>query len=380
MQYRLIFATLVMAVLSLGFREALLQSATVVVVPATEQDSVHRWGVSLAGPEFGTDSATFCNESPGVFGRDYTYNSEPSVRYFCSKGATLLRIPIRWERIQPRLGQSLDELELARLRVLVGWAAKHRGRVIIDVHNFGRYTMLADGRPRSLIIDQECKGQTPVSRHHFADLWRRLALAFHDEPAVQSFGLMNEPHDMGVSNWHKISQVAVDAIRATGDTRQILVAGNDWSKAHRFAAANGPKAWIRDPADNIAYEAHCYFDRDGSGRYEKSYDQEAAGDSQLQERGEDRLRDFSTWCENNRVKGFIGEYAVPGNDPRWLQCLENFQSAMRAANMDGCYWAGGEWWGNYPLSIQPSAGFTQGAKALRVLMNSSGNRVSKGDS
>src|SRR5690348_2990449 len=70
-----------------------------------------RRGVSLAGAEFGTQKADFCNDNPGAFGRDYTYNSERTVAYFCEKNFGLLRLPLRWERVQPRPGQALDEAE-----------------------------------------------------------------------------------------------------------------------------------------------------------------------------------------------------------------------------------------------------------------------------
>src|SRR5262245_32279522 len=92
-------------------------------------------GVSLAGPEFGTHKAGFSNLSPGIFDRDYTFNHEPTSAYFCKQGLRLLRIPVRWERLQPRLGQALNGVELARLRTAVGWAGKNGGQAIIDVHN-----------------------------------------------------------------------------------------------------------------------------------------------------------------------------------------------------------------------------------------------------
>jgi endoglucanase len=362
------WGTLGLCILALGFHEATSLSAIPGTPPADRPPAAARWGASLAGAEFGADRPGFSNQSPGAFGRDYTYNTERTVQYFCERGAKLLRAPIRWERIQPRLGEELDPLELARLRMLIGWARKHGGSVIIDLHNYGRYTSAEDGRPRSWIIDQEWQGRVAVSRQHFADLWRRIAKAFRDEPGVHGFGLMNEPHDMGASNWHEISQTAVDAIRATDDRRLVLVAGDNWSKAHQFGECNGPSAWVRDPAGNIAYEAHCYFDRDGSGRYELSYDRELAADPELEQRGEKRLARFTDWCDKNHVRGFIGEYAVPTNDARWLTMLARFQTDMRRAGFEGCYWAAGEWWGSYPLTIQPTLDFTKSSPALAILM------------
>ena len=42
-----------------------------------------------------------------------------------------------------------------------------------------------------------------------------------------------------------------------------------WSKVH-------PKAWISDSAGNHRYEAHFYFDRNGSGNYADTYRDEVA--------------------------------------------------------------------------------------------------------
>jgi endoglucanase len=324
-------------------------------------------GVNLAGPEFGTNAPAFSNENPGMFGRDYTYNTEQTTQYFCERGFRLLRLPIRWERIQPRLGEDLDALELARLRVAVGWAKKHGGRVVIDLHNYGRYVLVRNGKPHAVIVDQSIDGETPVSRAHFADLWRRLARAFKSDSTVHSYGIMNEPHDMGLSSWKEISQAGVDAIRAEGDGRLLLVAGDGWSKAHTFSTSNGSEAWIKDSHANVAYEAHCYFDHDGSGRYFRSFDQESTAEADLAGRAVRRLKHFQDWCGKNNVRGIVGEYAVPGNDPRWLDVLKSFQTALDEAGMAGCYWAGGEWWANSSSAIQPRDGFRTDAPQMAVL-------------
>jgi endoglucanase len=323
--------------------------------------------VSLCGAEFGAEKDNFSNENPGVFGRDYTYNSERTAAYFCDRGLRLIRLPFRWERILPRLGQALDAAELKRLKTAVEWVRKCDGQTILDVHNYGRYCILNRGKKRECIIDQRVGGTVVVTRRHFADLWRRLARVFRDEPAVYAYGLMNEPHDMGSSDWQEISQAAVDAIRGEKDHKLILVGGDGWSNAHRFAEVNGDRAWIEDPAAKIAYEAHCYFDSDCSGRYELDYDRELSRDAQLERRGEERLKPFARWCQKNRVTGFLGEFGIPAGDERWHKVLARFLRALDDAGMDSCYWAAGEQWGNYPLSIQPRRDFQQAAPQLRLL-------------
>jgi endoglucanase len=332
-----------------------------------EARTMARRGVSLSGAEFGADKADFSNENPGVFDKDYTYNSERTTAYFCDQQLRLLRLPFRWERLQPRLGEALDETELKRLKTAVAWARNHRGEVILDVHNYGRYCLLRNGRKCECVIDERVGRSVAVTRQHFAELWRRLSREFHDEPAIYAYGLMNEPHDMGSSDWKAISQAAVDAIRGEKDDKLILVAGDHWSNAHRFAEFNGARAWIKDPANQIAYEAHCYFDHDFSGQYKQGYDKELADDPKTENRSEDRLMPFVRWCRSNRVRGFLGEYGIPASDERWQKLLSRFLRMLDDADMDSCYWAAGEWWGDYPLSIQPRRDFEQDAPQMRLL-------------
>jgi endoglucanase len=338
---------------------------------AEEAGKPPRRGVSLAGPEFATEKADFTNENPGEFGRDYTYNSERTVAYFCEHNLGLLRLPVRWERIQPRLRQPLNEAELDRLKTAAGWARKHRGELIIDIHNYGRYALgvaQSGDRPRRLecIIDHQA-GDLAVTRADFADLWRRLSEAFRDDAAVYAYGLMNEPHDMSGSDWQAISQAAVDAIRRQKDNKLILVAGDHWSNAFRFAEVNGRKAWIKDPAERIAYEAHCYFDHDHSGHYEQDYAAELSRDPRLETRGAERVKPFIRWCRANRAQGFLGEFGIPAHEPRWQPVLRHFLEELDRAGMEGCYWAAGEWWGSYPLSVQPHDNFQTPAPQLAVL-------------
>ncbi|MDB5172283.1 MAG: endoglucanase [Phycisphaerales bacterium] len=325
-------------------------------------------GVTLAGAEFGVKPGEFTNESPGEHGRAYLYNSERTVAYFAGHGFSLFRIPFRWERIQPRLGEALDAVELGRLREMVGHVKAHGGQAILDVHNFARYAVQRDEEAVEIIIDQE-PGGFAVTRKNFADLWRRLSDVFRGESAIYGYGLMNEPHHMGTSDWKLISQAAVEALRANNDKTLLLIPGLDWSSAERFADANGTRAWINDPADHIAYEAHCYFDHDSSGTYKQSYDKELEQDKALEHRGVRRLIQFAGWCAVNGVRGFVGEYGVPNDDPRWLLCLRHFLDALDKIGMPGCYWAAGEWWGDADrLSIQPRRNWAEPAAQLKVLV------------
>ena len=311
-------------------------------------------GVSLAGPEFGTHLTEFSNQNPGVFGQEYTFPTEKTIEYFSKAGVDLIRLPFRWERIQPTLGAELDSQYLRRIKKVTRAAFDNGMFVVLDLHNYGRYRLLKNGLARDYVIEERVSGEIPVSQEHFAGLWRRLALEFRGDKSVVGYGLMNEPHDMGNSDWKSISQSAVDAIRKYDRETALVVAGDDWSSAERFPEANGQHAWIRDPANHVVYEAHCYFDSDGSGKYENSFQAEQHADSDLRGRGVERVKPFLTWCHRNHVRGLIGEYGTPG-DSQWRNVTKEFLEACQKSQVGVCYWAAGEWWGDYSLSIQPKS-------------------------
>jgi endoglucanase len=323
----------------------------------------YRRGVDISGAEFGNNSI------PGTLGHDYTFESESTFQYFGNKGLGLMRFAVLWERLQPTPSGPLDPTYLANLKQVIGWAKAHGGSIILDIHNYGRYSFNSSGGVQTYIVDNAgADGSVRITRNDLADLWRRLSSEFKFEGTVYGYDLMNEPHDMAGGNWKTISHAAVDAIRANQDDKLILVPGDSWSSGNRWLQVNGPTSWIQDPANNFAYEAHVYFDSDESGTYAKSYDTELAANPNLAMVGQTRVSHFISWCATNKVRGIVDEYGIPGNEPRWNTVLDNFFTALDAAQMDGAYWAAGEWWGNYPLSVQPANNFTVDRPQLPELL------------
>ncbi|MCW8131335.1 MAG: glycoside hydrolase family 5 protein [Planctomycetota bacterium] len=319
-------------------------------------------GVNLAGPEFG-------GKVPGVLHKDYTFNNQKSFEYFAKKGLTVIRVPIKWDRLQPKPSGEFDAAYFEMFKKNVAWAREAGAKVLIDLHNYGRRGAEYKGERKGFIIGQEIEGEVPVKIADFQDVWRRLSKEFKDEPAIFGYGLMNEPHDMGTSDWKAISNAAVEAIRANGDKNLILVAGLSWSNARAWERHNGAESWVKDSADNFMYEAHCYFDVDNSGQYKLSYEDELKKNPKMPEVGRARVKDFTDWCRKNKVRGFLGEFGVPRDDPRWNEVLENFLQELDAAGMGGTYWAAGIFWGDrYPLTLHPSENFTQDRPQMAVLL------------
>lgn len=295
------------------------------------------FGVNLAGAEFG-------DVFPGEFGVHYTYPNAEELDYFKSKGLNLIRLPFKWERIQPTLYAPLDATELARMKTFVK-AAEDRGiLVLLDMHNYGR----RDFKGTSYAI-----GGSSLTIEHVTDVWGRLAEEFKSYTNIWGYGLMNEPHDLATSStWFNIAQALIDKIRSIDTKTTIVVGGDSFSSAARWLLASDNLRNLEDASNNLIFEAHIYFDNDHSGKYARSYDVEGATPMT----GVDRARPFVEWLKKNGLRGFIGEYGVPDNDPRWLETLDNMLMYLKDNCVNGTYWAAGPWWPTYSLSVEPKDG------------------------
>jgi hypothetical protein len=238
-------------------------------------------GINVAGAEFAAPNVApmskFSNTNPGTYERDYHYDGDGTFAYLAARGVKLARIPFRWERIAPRIGGPLNRAELQRLKAAVGRAGRAGIRVVLDMHNYGGY-YLSNGRQGV----RRTVGTSRLPRSAFADVWRRLSLHFRANTVVVGYGLMNEPTEMASLRstppqvlWERASQAAVTAIRHNGDRKWVAVSAYPWGSVWSFGASH-PRAWIRDPANRVRYEAHQYFDHDNSGTYRGSYEEELA--------------------------------------------------------------------------------------------------------
>jgi endoglucanase len=282
-------------------------------------------GINLSGAEFG-------KAIPGVHGVDYAYPTA-DLKAYAEQGITLVRLPFRWERMQPQLNGPLNQAELGRLKNFLSEADRQGIDVVIDNHNYGRF----NGKPI---------GDPAVPAQAFADFWKKIAVELKDSFALVGYDLMNEPHHMGgISRWPNAAQLATNAIRSVDMSRDIYVAGQGWSNTTTWQEVSGTLDII-DPANKIIYEAHQYFDGDSSGSYNQSF----TGEGGYANVGVDRIKPFAEWLKETGNRGTLGEFAVPDTDPRWLTVLDNAMDYMDAQGIDGMYWGGGSRWGDYQLS------------------------------
>lgn len=304
------------------------------------QTTILPFGVSLCGAEFGTDNL------PGTLNKDYIYPERSEVEYFANKGVSLMQLPFRWERIQHQLFAPLDGQELNRIKKFMTDCANTGVMVVLNMHNFARYKV----NGQEYIIGSP---EVPVAA--FNDVWKKLAYELRNFNNVYGLDIMNEPHDMGGYSWFNAAQETIKSIRQVNKDVAVMIEGESYSNAATWANQNDYLKNLVDPSDNLVYNAHCYFDNDYSGRYELGYD---ASNINAQT-GVEKVKPFINWLKANGKRGFVGEFGVPKTDKRWLPVLDNFLNYLTANNISGSYWAAGQWWKSYPLSLHPIAGNDQ---------------------
>lgn len=303
--------------------------------PSVADTASRPWyaGVNLAGAEFKG------KKIPGKVNKDYFYARKEHLDYFLNQGFNTIRLPFRWERLQPELGGDFDPKELSRIDKVVTHTTGKGGHLVLDPHNYAKY------RRKPI-------GSKDVPIKAFASFWAQLADRYKTNKGV-IFGLMNEPYKIRADHWRRAVEAAIAAIRATGARNLILVPGTAWTGAHswlkRHNGISNAVAFrtLSDPANNIAFEVHQYFDSNYSGTHDACQNEAI---------GENSLKKFTKWLRDNNHRGFLGEFGATNNEV----CLKALDRTLKyvGANADvwlgWTYWAAGAWWKKYRFNVHPS--------------------------
>jgi hypothetical protein len=166
---------------------------------------------------------------------------------------------------------------------------------------------------------------------------------------------MNEPNNMPTpQTWPNAAQAAVNAIRAVDMNTPIVVEGDEWASAQYWMSYNA-NLKITDPANDIIYSAHSYFDN-SSGLYSLSYAQQ--GDTA--QTGVHDVAPYLQWLKTNGYRGFVGELGVPSNDPQWIPLLNNVFNDLQANGVSSTVWnyempdSSPAWWASQIESTRSS--------------------------
>ncbi|WP_379771536.1 glycoside hydrolase family 5 protein [Flaviflagellibacter deserti] len=263
-------------------------------------------GVNLSGAEFKDIKQTSTTATPfGRLNKDYAWPDPLVLKGWQDRGVTVVRLPFRWERVQPDLR---GDVSLDHIAKLVEVASRGTTVVILDMHNYGnRWVSTPDGVKQAQIDGPSGL----VTRDDYADVWRKIAERFKDYPLVQ-FDLMNEPHDLKSADaateaeiLRRMYQAAIDAIRGAGATNSIHIEPPNWAKSGALVSSFSDAALsLRDPADNLIFQVHQYVDKGEKGILPDA----ANGDVDA---GRRKIEAATEWARKHRKILFLGEFGIP---------------------------------------------------------------------
>lgn len=289
-------------------------------------------GVNLAAAEFGKE---------GELGKKYVYPNDKEFQYFAGKGFKIVRIPFKWERVQPELRGEFDPANIAEIDRCVTQANAAGLVVLLDVHNYGGRKV--PGQEKGVAI-----GMDPaLTKEDFNDLWVRFSNRYKGNPMVW-FGLMNEPHKVPAKINAENMQAVVNAIRATGATNKILVPGTSYTGAHSWIKSGNAESFnnFKDSGNNFAFEVHQYLDKDSSGTHPQS----------VPGAGTKTMAAFTAWAKQHHYKAFLGEFgwAIDPASQKEGDDILSFMDRNKDVFIGYSYWAAGPWWpGTYMYTVEP---------------------------
>ena len=233
------------------------------------------------------------------------YPGDAQLDYYKGFGMNIVRLPFRWEEMQPVPFGELDAAQLSRIRQLVNGAFLRGMRIVLVADNRGRH--------RGMML-----GTADLPSSALGDLWQRVAREFRDDPAVYGLQIMSKP-EVVAGTWPAIAQETVDTIRRYRGSQMIFVDGECRSEARVWAECNAGLN-IRDPLNKIAYSASQFLDTYGRGLYRDGYDFD--GSYELQ--GAEYVQPFLDWAQARGARAVIAEFGLPWDDSRYVDLLNAY--------------------------------------------------------
>lgn len=215
-----------------------------------------------------TNSARFINEMfCQLVGPDFTadfwkkfkdvYVTREDIRFIKSTGANTIRLPFHYKIFtdEDYMGLTAAQDGFARVDSLVEWCRESELYLILDMHD-------APGGQTGDNIDDSYGYpwlfESEASQQLYADIWKRIASRYKDEPVILGYELLNEPIAPYFDNMDELNakleavyKRGVAAIREVDRNHIILLGGAQW---------NGNFKPFKDSRfdDKLMYTCHRY--------------------------------------------------------------------------------------------------------------------------
>lgn len=169
-------------------------------------------------------------------------------------GMNVIRLPFHYSMVMDKTEPGMyKESGFVRLDNAISMAKANGLYVILDLHGApgGQSTDQPTGR-----IDSNELWDSPEYQEMTVNLWKELALRYHDEPAIAAYDILNEPYGEGPRSGLEVElkqlcERIYATIRETGDEHVILFP----STQEGFFFYDSPEAM---GATNLGFTEHYY--------------------------------------------------------------------------------------------------------------------------
>lgn len=266
------------------------------------------YGQTLSGFEFGSNNI--------FVPKDWNIN------HWKHNGANIVRLPIKWEYLQPTLLGPLDATYVYEVKSVITKCNSLGLTVILDLHNFGKYNDLSSN----------------FTQENMVDVWTKLVAEFDSFQDIQ-YDLMNEPGTtVSGATQAAIYNACISAIRASS-TKIIHIPIRGSSGINTLANDYTSYISLLTLDANCLIQMHLYPDSDGSGTHSDVRSTAA------------QIYNLSAAFKLARLKGFKLFFGEVGtgygqNSIAWIDNFFDLCAKHKDVCAGWCWWADGGTWGD----------------------------------
>ncbi len=229
---------------------------------------------------------------------------------------------------------------LAKTDLVLGWAAKHHVKVVLDLHTPPGGKGFTTG---SLFVNA-------AAQQHFVEVWRKMTQRYKGNTTIWGFDLVNEPNDDETApdckDWQALSLVAGQAVREIDPDRTLII------EPSKYGGLTGWPNFNPLPLTHVVYSFHMYdpliFTHQGViGRDRGPVPYPGAIDGKMWNRDAllAAMQPAIDFAQRYRVHMYVGEFSAVRWAPGADHYLADVTSLFEAQGWDWSYHAYREWQG-----------------------------------
>jgi len=236
---------------------------------------------------------------------------------------------------------------LAKTDLVLGWAARHHVKVVLDLHTPPGGKGWSTG---SLFVER-------AAQKHFVEVWRKMTQRYKGNTTIWGFDLVNEPDDDDTApdcqDWQGLSLIGARAVREIDPSRTLIV------EPPKSGSAVGWTYFNPLPLEHVVYSFHMYdplrfthqgvIFKDGAAL---PYPGTIEGKTWNREALREAMQPAIEFARRYRVQMYVGEFSAVRWAPGADRYLADVTGIFEEQGWDWSYHAFREWQG-WNLELGP---------------------------